>query len=326
MRTAPRPVHGESKPHEGLVSDLKKLGFTEYEARTFLTLLEEEPATAYEIGKRGNLLRANVYVALDALERRGAVQAISTNPARYTAVDPRILLDVIGRRTVSLCADITQRLERLVPQKKQDHVWLLEGQADIHRRIGDIIERAKRHIWIKAHEALLERHLPSLRDAVARGVQVLLVIFGGPDPEARFNLGPSARIYLHEGNGVVVGLGNSLLTLTADFTVALVANMDDRGHGAMAQNALVVNLAESLLRHEIYLAEIFACHGTQIDERFGPYLHSLRTKYFPSEQARILESMIAGQSTKVAGIPEAEGHSAQPSPVSQMKPRGQNNG
>jgi hypothetical protein len=54
----------------------------------------------------------------------------------------------------------------------------------------------------------------------------------------------------------------------------------------------VVNLADSLLRHEIYFAEIFALFGEAIQKEFGPALLELRKKYLPTEQVRALERMI----------------------------------
>jgi HTH-type transcriptional regulator, sugar sensing transcriptional regulator len=283
---------------ENLVNDLRKLGFTEYEARTYLTLLEDFPATAYEIGKNGGLVRANVYNAVDALEKMGAVQPVSENPVRYVPIDPTIVLDVIARRTSTLCMDVAERLAAMVPEKKQDYVWNLSGADSVHRRIGEIITNARKHIWIKAHEALLEKHLDDLREAGKRGVQLLIIVFGPPGQEKRLQLGPGAEVYPHEGSGVVVGLGQSLVTITADFHVALTANVTDGAYGALTQNQSVVNLAESLIRHEVYLAEIFAQHGERITERFGPYLRDLRMKYLPKDQVEALRKTIIGVGRK----------------------------
>lgn len=283
---------GTSRVPENLINDLKQLGFTEYEARTYLTLLEDFPATAYEVGKKGGLLRANVYNAFDALEKMGAVQPVSESPVRYVPVDPKIVLDVIARKTSMLCTDIAERLEKIVPTKKQDYVWTLSGYDSVHRRIEEIIAGAQKHIWIKAHEDQLVGHIKELRAASERGVQLLLIVFGAPDPAQRLQLGPNAQVYPHEGNGVVVGLGQTLITVTADFGVALTANLDEDAHGALTQNGSVVILAESLIRHEVYLAEIFAQHGERIDERFGPYLRDLRAKYLPPDEVRAMESTI----------------------------------
>jgi HTH-type transcriptional regulator, sugar sensing transcriptional regulator len=63
----------------------------------------------------------------------------------------------------------------------------------------------------------------------------------------------------------------------------------------------VVNLADSLLRHEIYFAEIFEMFGDAIQKTFGPALLELRKKYLPTEQARALERLLRSGDVNHAG-------------------------
>jgi predicted transcriptional regulator len=277
---------------KNLVHDLRKLGFTEYEARTYLALLEDYPATAYEVAKTAGLPRANVYGALDVLEKKAAVQPVTENPVRYVPVAPNITLDIIARNTSALCSDIAKRLDSIGPEKRQDYVWVLEDEDSIHRRIGEIIATARKHIWIKAHEDSLARHIDTLRAATARDVRLVVILFGGPGADKRLALGDLAQVYLHEGTGVVVGMGQSLITVTADFKVALTADCAKKAWGAFTHSRPVVNLAESLIRHEIYLAEIFEAYGTSITKRFGPFLQDLRRKYLPKDQVVALDKVI----------------------------------
>jgi hypothetical protein len=46
----------------------------------------------------------------------------------------------------------------------------------------------------------------------------------------------------------------------------------------------VVTMAQSLIRHDLYIAEIFARFGKEIDEAFGPYLRDIRMSCFTPEQ------------------------------------------
>ncbi len=287
----------ESRESDRLIGDLKQLGFSDYEAKTYLTLLDDFPATAYEVGKKSGLQKPNVYSAFVALERLGAVQAISSNPVRFVPVDPKIVLDVISRRTAKLCSDIVDRLEDKRPALKQDFAWILSGEDSVDRRIDEIIANAQTHVWIKAHETHLLRHIDGLRAASGRGVKLLLIVFGSTDPFTSLDLGPNAEIFLHEGSGTIVGLGKSLVTVTADFSVALTANFREEVRGALTQNASLVMLAESLIRHEVYLAEIFRYYGEPITERFGPFLRHLRGKYLPLDQAAELEVRIREQAS-----------------------------
>src|SRR3546814_13169794 len=68
-----------------LLQDLKRLGFTEYEARVYVQLLLQSPATAYEIAKAASVPRPNTYHAPEALPKRGAVLPVRENPTRYVA-------------------------------------------------------------------------------------------------------------------------------------------------------------------------------------------------------------------------------------------------
>jgi HTH-type transcriptional regulator, sugar sensing transcriptional regulator len=55
-----------------LMVALTALGFTEYEAKVYLALLREHPATGYQLGKQAGIPRPMVYEALGRLHARGA--------------------------------------------------------------------------------------------------------------------------------------------------------------------------------------------------------------------------------------------------------------
>lgn len=54
-----------------LLEQLTALGLTEYEARVYLALLTDHPATGYQISKLAGIPRSMVYEALGRLEARG---------------------------------------------------------------------------------------------------------------------------------------------------------------------------------------------------------------------------------------------------------------
>jgi HTH-type transcriptional regulator, sugar sensing transcriptional regulator len=281
-------------PNAGLSGDLQELGFTDYEARVYVALLLASPATAYEISKNNALPRPNVYGALESLERKGAVQRASSEPVRYIPVDPKELLDRISRTVHDRCASLQERLEHLKPAQQTEYVWNIAGGEDAHSKINELVSAATRHVWIKAHHLALEPHFAALQAAAGRGVSVLLVLFGDKAQVERWKSIRSAVVYAHEADGTVVGLGRDLVTLTADFEVALLANLND-GTGAFTRSSAVVNLADSMLRHEVYLAEVFGAFGKELEGRFGPALLSLRKAYLPAEQVLALEQHLSQQ-------------------------------
>src|SRR3546814_5976333 len=105
-----------------LLQDLKRLGFTEYEARVYVQLLRQSPATAYEIAKAASVPRPNTYHALEALAKRGAVLPVSENPIQYVAANPSEFLDSISRKTTALCTDLAGKLATVAPTPDDKYV------------------------------------------------------------------------------------------------------------------------------------------------------------------------------------------------------------
>jgi sugar-specific transcriptional regulator TrmB len=265
-----------------LALELQRLGFSEYEARTYIALLQSNPATAYEVSKAAGLPRSNTYGALESCTKKGAVQPFSEAPVRYVPIDPRVLLSRIADDTSVHCRQLASRLSQVKSDESRDFVWSLEGEKKVSAKISAMIQEAKVHVWIKAHETLLDAHYAELREAAERGVRIMIILFGEDDN--RFRFGDNVQVYLHEGNGVRVGNADNLFTITTDFKTALTANMRGDVYAAYTRNESIVTMAESLIRHDMYLAEIFRRFGPQIDAAFGPFLVSLRRQYFSPQQ------------------------------------------
>jgi len=284
-------VEKSNSPSVGdILPDLQALGFSEYEARAYLTLYRSQPSTAYEVSKLAGLPKANVYAVLDSLTKKEAVQPISENPLRYVVVPPGVLFSRIAQTVANRCAKLTETVPQLSSGGDDHYVWSLSGSDALSEKIRAMIDGAKSHIWIKANEKLLMPYREALRRAADRGVAILIILFGTKLEE--FDFGYPSRTYLHEGNGIPVGIAHQLVTLTVDFEEAVVAEFRAQASGSYTRNRPVVNLADSLLRHEIYFAEIFALFGDAIQKEFGPALLELRKKYLPTDQVRALERMI----------------------------------
>ncbi len=274
---------------DDLIAQMQQVGFTEYEGRCLLSLMQKSPATVYDIAKRARMPRSNAYGALDNLSRKGAVQMVSENPVRYVPIDPDVFLGRISENTAGLCKSLAQSLRQIERPPQMEHVWSIPHSSEVPTKIDELIEGSERHVWIKGAVHLVDPHAPALERAVERGVEVVIVLFGDEADRRRLSFGDRARVYLHENSGTPVGLSNHLFSLTTDFSAALTASIRENGYGIYTHNRPVVVLVESLIRHEIYIAEVFARFGAELDAAFGPELLSLRRKYLPTQQAEALE-------------------------------------
>tara|TARA_R110002124_G_scaffold104370_13_gene254394 strand:+ start:48220 stop:49089 length:870 start_codon:yes stop_codon:yes gene_type:complete len=267
----------EQTPNE-LLGDLKRLGFTDYEAKIYLQLLRHSPSTAYEIAKSAGVPRPNTYQALENLAQRGAALPVSESPVRYIAAAPEVFFATIARQTNALCTDVVERVAKFALVANDHYVWTLRGEMSVHDKIGVLISQSCKAVWVKAADDVLRQHKPALKAAAARGVEILIVLFGQDASEFVFS--DTCRVYIHEGSGVRMGSADNLFTIAVDHKEMLTAAMDGEVTAAHTQSHPIVNMAQSLIRHDYYMAEIFAKFGSEIEASFGPHLQKLRMASF----------------------------------------------
>lgn len=274
----------KNKEHKAEVQSLMSLGFSEYEARVYISLLRESPSTAYEISKRTGIARANAYASCESLLSKNAIELVGDRPARLIPVPPKLLLSNISERTNITCRNLESTLSDLSEGESSGFIWSLEGRASVNAKISEMIQNATESIWIKASSELLEEHRDQLKEVLTKrpDLSCVVVLFGSNPEDFRFS--PNTSVFLHEGSGVRLGNADNLFTVSVDHKEALTARMGQDVQGAYTTHEPVVTMADTIIRHDIYMAEIFKEFGDQIDRKFGPHLYRLREGYFNKPQ------------------------------------------
>ena len=75
-----------------LLAILKSLLFTEYEAKAYVALLKNSPATGYAVAKNSGVPRSKIYEVLNNMIQRGDVLVSPGNPPFYRAIPPKSLI------------------------------------------------------------------------------------------------------------------------------------------------------------------------------------------------------------------------------------------
>lgn len=286
-------MHMGNEAAGNLVNDLKAVGFTEYEARIYVEILQAGavPKTAYEIARASGVPRSNTYSALDGLTRKGAVLPVTENPTSYAAASPKDVLGKVRTQTDKICERLETSLEKLAPKVENQYVWMLHGQENVDTEIQRLIGMARDSIWIKAADATLRKYAKALEQAVARdGVSLLVVLFGTDKSEFEFN--ERCKIYIHENDGSRMGKADNLFTLAIDHKEMITVNRDRELIAARTQSPPIVTMALSLIRHDYYMSEIFRRFGDQLNHEFGRYLLELRKNaYTPDQLASFYENV-----------------------------------
>jgi sugar-specific transcriptional regulator TrmB len=131
---------------------LQELGFSDYEARAYVALLQRSPLNGYELAKASGLPRANVYSVLQKLEERGAVvRHDSPSGVRYAPVPPAALTGRLGNRYQSILDAAQRSLDELSSPAEHEYVWNARGYSVLLEQarelVGQMKQRALVAIW-----------------------------------------------------------------------------------------------------------------------------------------------------------------------------------
>ncbi|MBT4384622.1 hypothetical protein HOD30_02650 [Candidatus Peregrinibacteria bacterium] len=122
-----------------MTEDLKKLGFSEKEARVYLMLLRIGPSVVSSIAARTDLKRVSLYSVLDSLQKRGLVSFDDSKGVRsYIPHDPECLLYAFEKKSaelkfqLDLAKDCIERMQSFSGYKNND------DESDLRVALNDL--------------------------------------------------------------------------------------------------------------------------------------------------------------------------------------------
>jgi HTH-type transcriptional regulator, sugar sensing transcriptional regulator len=119
-----------------LVEKIKQLGFSEYEAKCYLALLERDSLSVSEVSRLAGVPRPNAYEALEKLMAKGISVTIAGKMKRYAASDPWFIRERSIQSLTNTLETEIEELERkrkeIIERKKsvQDTMEIVIGELD----------------------------------------------------------------------------------------------------------------------------------------------------------------------------------------------------
>ena len=161
-----------------LVSRLKTLGLSEYEAETLVILTRLGTATAKDIARMDDVPRTRVYDAMETLHERGLVDIQHSTPRKFTVVSRETIVrkfNVDRENTITEIAELFADLGPAEPQEEQAGVWTVTGHEAVAQRVFEFIDEADEQlIYMTVDELLTDEHLDHLAAAEEREVDIYL--------------------------------------------------------------------------------------------------------------------------------------------------------
>ncbi|MGH7611628.1 MAG: TrmB family transcriptional regulator [Candidatus Dormibacteria bacterium] len=260
-----------------VAEELVRLGFSTYEARTYVGLLLGEGSTGYRISNQTGVPQPKVYETLRRLVERGAAAQTQSRPARYAAVPPADLLARLER-------DFRRRLERArtglegLPQGVESGralaVQRLDSLSQGLERAREAIEGAQTRVYLHARRDELKPLAQAVEAASARGVEFVLLHFGALPFSA-----PSGRVIRHASTeGTLYSsrrVRHLAVAVDSRFALWLLAREGQPDQGFCADSPLLASLLKAYIRHDLFVQRIYSDFPAELEAEYGPGLLSL---------------------------------------------------
>jgi HTH-type transcriptional regulator, sugar sensing transcriptional regulator len=251
---------------------LQQLGFSEYEARAYLALLQRNLLNGYELAKLSGLPRANVYAVLQKLEDRGAVVRLDMpSGARYAPVTPTQLTQRIGSRFQDVLSTTQQALEELATPTVAEYVWNIQGYAALIDHAHVLIDATQEHLLVAIGRPEASALAEPLARAEARGVAVTTLCLDECPVECGGCRGTICR------SCATVSAAQRWLVLVSDDAEALAGEirMHDDALGVRTRQRLQVDLASWYIRHSMALTAVLSDLSKRPDQVLEPDTRAL---------------------------------------------------
>jgi hypothetical protein len=262
------------------VAGLKEFGFSGLEAETYLTLLRLRRATGYRVGQVLGKPVANVYKALDSLQRKGAVLVDESSKSRVFC--PLPITEYLQQQASAFAARRTRleaRLERYAASSIDEGIFPLETIEQVYDRAARLTREATQVILVDAFPGPLRRIEPDLERAASSGVKVLIRSYGQPaDPRTASSAGGTPWVEARQGlpvewlNVVVDGREHVLALIDArEQTVVQAVWSKSRFLSLYLHNGAFCEIVLNRLLVEFAGKDIPAAELRSWLETFGPY-------------------------------------------------------
>src|SRR6266700_2719995 len=162
-----------------IVSELQRVGFSQYEAQAYVALLQHSPVTGYELSKRSGVPRSMIYEALGKLLDRGAAYIVPAEPTTYAPVAAKEVIMRLRRNAEETFTSLESSLTALESPAEVETIHHIRGYDPVLAEMTTLIEHAQKELWLSFWTAEV-----SVFDAQkAGGIGILCVYLGEGDDD-----------------------------------------------------------------------------------------------------------------------------------------------
>lgn len=190
--------------------NLRELGLSDYEEKTYLSAIKLGKSTASEISRDANVSYGKIYEVLAALENKGLIKTIPEQTKKFIASDPENLMKLVNKKEEELL-EIKKNihdLKQIYAEKEKEPVIIVKGKNNFYKLTREQITPQKYSYTIKYTFEYHPDFVQSTKRSLARKVD--LKVLGKFDNETTPNITKWKKINPNikqiENNGVAMSI------------------------------------------------------------------------------------------------------------------------
>lgn len=234
---------------DALIDQLNNLGFTVYEAKAYLALLKQNPASGYEVAQESGVPRSVIYDVLRKLEKSGIAAVAQEKPKKYIPLPPNQLVSILTSHFNSNVESLKSSLYSYVDNQGSGSLWNISGYQVIIQKAKEMVRKATHSIYVSGWASELSHMHKDLVAARDKGVSVILFSFNDVDFEGE-------KVYSYEiPEKDLENNWNHKLVLVVDKNESIMGEADLRfsPSGAWTDNPAIVSIALNYIILDITL-------------------------------------------------------------------------
>lgn len=264
-----------------LWEQLQLFGFTQYEAKAYVSLVARGTANAYQLSKESGIPRARIYDVVDGLAQRGLVMTEEGEDGTksYVPLPVEAFVDQLKKRWKNTIGEVEKELKAIENQEPQSaaYVTTLKGEENIFAFCRILIRRARERVLLSMWSPMYDELLPELQ-AASKHAHLRGILFHVANP--------LPGLELHRMNHYMASLTEQRwFVLSIDGKELLYGHSAERnGNAFYTDDPVHIYLLEDYIWHDVLVNRLVAQGGQeQLDKWILPEMEKFFLPFSPQK-------------------------------------------
>lgn len=261
----------------GIIKEMKSLGFSEYEIKAYLSLLEKNPLNGYTLSKESGIPRSRIYEVLDSLKNKQIVfEQNDGKTSIYYPLEPKMLITKLEKNFSETIKNVDTYINELYVKKENENkLIVLKGRKNIIDSLKILISEAKTRIALSIWEEEIVEIQEELSKAIERGVIVRGIYFGVNNIFKDLVPHRDIETYLLEKK-------ERYMTVTIDGKDVLygVISRGEDSQITWSKDAAFIDISEDYICHDLMVNLYYYKLDKEQEKEYDEFMDNVRHDYF----------------------------------------------